>query len=1294
MSKRAVCAVILLALSMIGSGWSAPVAFNDPTLLNAVKVQWEAATGLTLSNPPEDTELANPLFSQLAARDLGISDLTGLEACTSLTDLNVGVNQIADITPLSSLTSLTKLDLGFGINLFEMNDNLDATFTGTNLISDISPLAGLVNLEYLSLTGNTALSCIDTISAMSNLSILWLAANPISDFSPLADRAESMFALAIINCGLKQSDLPVINSLHHLKALCIDHEPNITDISSLTGFDLTLAFILGYTGVEDLSVVTHYTNLQMLEVEGNPVTTIPNLSGLASLQFIEFTRNQITDISGFNGLSGVPYIGIEFNQISDISALASCTGLTKLDLSDNQITNVDALASCTMLQTLDISSNNITDISALASCINLKKLEIQKNQITGIQPLLDNSGIANLQFLDMGFNEFYAGSPFCEENQLAQLTALAPTMQIQQDAVCGETYNLTITVNGTGNTSPEPGVHRVARGNFTTIYASPSTDSGWAFEHWAGDGIGTGTAISVLMDADKTVEAVFTTPGDHTLVVQKTGTGMGKIFPTPGNYSFMNGQTVMFSAFPLVGSFFGGWQGDITGYTVENVPLTMDSDKTVAARFVSTGFTLYLTVYGNGFIQNFHNRPLIGYVSGAVVDLQAVALIDSQFDHWEGDIDSENPLIQHIQVTMNQNRYVTAIFVPAGEGEGMPPEGSQEEGEGSENGEGEGAIEGEGGIEGIPEEGQPEGVIEGHEEGQFEGAMEGVEEGALEGEGLEEGDLEGVIEGSSEGLVEGEGVEEGAEEGEGTFEGEGATEGDGEGGMEGQEEGDLEGGSEGSLEGLVEGEGGEEGEGSFEGEGMPAEGSLEEGEGGEGEGECGVIVLPGDVPLFMAWIPAGTFRMGRNPGGEQDSDAVEDPQHLVTVPGFWMGTYELTQAQWMAVMGTAPWSGQAYVIDDPNSPAVWVSWEDAQSFIIALNTYTHLTFRLPSEAEWEYACRARTTTRFYWGDDPDYTVGDEYAWWYGNAQSAGERYAHGVGMKLPNTWGLYDMSGNAYEWCQDWWHDDYTGAPNDGSAWETPASLYRVLRGGAWGGFGFHCRSANRDATEPDYAVNLIGFRLAAASLGCEAEGEGLAEGVIEGITEGTEEGDGVEEGQGEGMAEGLEEGSAEGQLEGEGHIEGSVEGEMEGTPVEGDEEGVIEGEVEGQAEGVFEGMEEGQGEGEVEGTPVEGDEEGGVEDGLHTADQNGDNQIGLSELLRVIQFYNSGGYHCDAAGEDGYAPGPGDQTCAPHDSDYQPRDWRIGLSELLRIIQFYNSGGYHYCPEEGSEDGFCPGVT
>ncbi|MEA3365428.1 MAG: SUMF1/EgtB/PvdO family nonheme iron enzyme, partial [Candidatus Hydrogenedentes bacterium] len=236
----------------------------------------------------------------------------------------------------------------------------------------------------------------------------------------------------------------------------------------------------------------------------------------------------------------------------------------------------------------------------------------------------------------------------------------------------------------------------------------------------------------------------------------------------------------------------------------------------------------------------------------------------------------------------------------------------------------------------------------------------------------------------------------------------------------------------------------------------PAGGSVDEGSAVDlvistGPGNTAdeeTIMLPGNMPLEMVWIEPGTFLMGRYPG-EQDSYDWEDPQHEVTLTqGFWMGKYELTKAQWTAVMETEPWSGRSCVLDDPDSPAVYVSWNEAQAFIMALNDYTGLTFRLPTEAEWEYACRAGTTTRFYWGDDPDYTLIDDYAWWEGNASNIGEEYAHVVGQKLPNAFGLYDMSGNVWEWCQDWWDSDYCSS-SPGTDPEGPASgSHRVLRGG------------------------------------------------------------------------------------------------------------------------------------------------------------------------------------------------------------------------------------------------------
>ncbi|MCK5863066.1 MAG: formylglycine-generating enzyme family protein [Candidatus Hydrogenedentes bacterium] len=254
----------------------------------------------------------------------------------------------------------------------------------------------------------------------------------------------------------------------------------------------------------------------------------------------------------------------------------------------------------------------------------------------------------------------------------------------------------------------------------------------------------------------------------------------------------------------------------------------------------------------------------------------------------------------------------------------------------------------------------------------------------------------------------------------------------------------------------------------------------------EGEGEPGdetTIMLPGNVPLVLLVIPAGSFMMGRY-AGDQDSYDWEDPQHQVTLSqDFSLCKYELTKGQWQAVMGTTPWSGHSYVLDDLDSPAVYVSWNDAQSFITALNAHItrtgqgSATFRLPSEAEWEYACRAGTTTRFYWGDDPGYTPIDDYAWWYDNALDVNEYYAHVVGLKLPNAFGLYDMSGNVWEWCEDWY-----GAYSSGSVSnpEGPGrGSYRVFRGGSWYGYGYYCRSARRNGTYPTYTSNSFGFRLA-----------------------------------------------------------------------------------------------------------------------------------------------------------------------------------------------------------------------
>ena len=245
----------------------------------------------------------------------------------------------------------------------------------------------------------------------------------------------------------------------------------------------------------------------------------------------------------------------------------------------------------------------------------------------------------------------------------------------------------------------------------------------------------------------------------------------------------------------------------------------------------------------------------------------------------------------------------------------------------------------------------------------------------------------------------------------------------------------------------------------------------------DGHAKANAVTLPGQIPLKLVWIPAGTFLMGQKANEQDAYPNKETPQHRVTLShGFWIGKCEVTKGQWRAVMGTAPWSGKAYVNEAERSPAAYISWDDAQAFVARLSRLTGRTFRLPTEAEWEYSCRAGTRTRFYWGDDPTYERIDRAAWWRGNALITEQKHARPVGLKPPNPWGLCDMSGNVSEWCQDW-HGYYGDDPvTDPTG---PASgMHRVLRGGSWLTTGGQCRSARRNHEPPAAVHSDIGFRV------------------------------------------------------------------------------------------------------------------------------------------------------------------------------------------------------------------------
>lgn len=249
---------------------------------------------------------------------------------------------------------------------------------------------------------------------------------------------------------------------------------------------------------------------------------------------------------------------------------------------------------------------------------------------------------------------------------------------------------------------------------------------------------------------------------------------------------------------------------------------------------------------------------------------------------------------------------------------------------------------------------------------------------------------------------------------------------------------------------------------------------------------------PQDIPPFKVWsidgidfvyVPANTFMMGA-PANETDGFDWERPVHQVQLKhGFYMSQKEITQEQWHRIVG----ADIVYTMQDTLSedlPMRRVSWFDAQTFIAALQARnTASVFRLPTEAEWESAARAGTTTRFFWGDDPTLANSDAFAWTDQNS----ELDVHYVGLLAPNHWGLLDISGNVVEWVQDRYHENYVSAPADGSAWGTPErteqddpfeTIYGVVRGGCYNWSPADARSAFRYSETPDSRRPYTGFRV------------------------------------------------------------------------------------------------------------------------------------------------------------------------------------------------------------------------
>ncbi|MBW1803114.1 MAG: formylglycine-generating enzyme family protein, partial [Deltaproteobacteria bacterium] len=282
------------------------------------------------------------------------------------------------------------------------------------------------------------------------------------------------------------------------------------------------------------------------------------------------------------------------------------------------------------------------------------------------------------------------------------------------------------------------------------------------------------------------------------------------------------------------------------------------------------------------------------------------------------------------------------------------------------------------------------------------------------------------------------------------------------------------------------------------------------------------ITPPEKIDYELIRIPGGVFQMG-SPKSEKGRDDDEGPVHKVEVPGFDMGKYPVTNEQYARFLeknsdASEPrfWADRKY--NQPRQPVVGVSWGDAKQFA------KWAGLRLPSEAEWEYACRAGTKTRYHSGNT-DKDLG-KAGWYSGN--SGGK--LHAVGQKEPNDFGLHDMHGNVWEWVEDDWHDDYKGAPGDGSPWvDEPRGSYRVFRGGSCYGDALNCRSAHRSSYAPSVSASPGPLPLALEPLDTRRKSREQGAGSGEWGEDSMEQGAGArsrgrEQGQGVGAGSGVKE--------------------------------------------------------------------------------------------------------------------------------------------------------------------------
>lgn len=520
-------------------------------------------------------------------------------------------------------------------------DTFDASDSG---ITDLTGLEYAVNLERLYLGGNS-ITDLGPLSLLAKIDSLYLGGNQIRDLTPLRN------LYGVIYLELQDNELTNLDGLEYMGGMValFLHDNHLTDAS--------------------LQSMEYMLNLRVLNLAQNQFTSVAALSNKTRLISLDIGGNAIADIAPLSTLTKLERLGLWDNEVTSLAPLANMTELFFLDASYNTIADISVLAGLRELAGLILDGNLIRGLSSLAGLPQLALVSLRDNKISDISPLVANTGLGPTGSSVVKDYVDLRGNQLSQENLCNDIpTLLARDVRVVFDGSCqasGTTYQLVMSVQGEGSVEPPAGTRTYAPGTEVTIEAAPA--EGWIFDRWEGDETGSQNPITVTMDRDKRITAVFLeATGAYTLTV--TTEGSGTTTPT-GETSYSEGVQVKVTATPAAGWLFDHWEGDVPAaqQSLNPITLTMDADKAVKAVFVEQGplYPVTTAVIGNGIVElDPLPEDAEGYPTGTGVRITATADLGWVFDHWEGDVPqgAANPYT----LIVDEPKAVTAVFVADG----------------------------------------------------------------------------------------------------------------------------------------------------------------------------------------------------------------------------------------------------------------------------------------------------------------------------------------------------------------------------------------------------------------------------------------------------------------------------------------------------------------------------------------------------------------------------------------------------------------------------------------------------